>query len=198
MTTMKKLKGVVVGDGAIGKTCMLISHTSNEFPREYVPSYSGYFSAYAIVDERQIFFELYDTAAQEEYDRLRPLSYPGTDVFFVCFSLVSPNSFENVKTRWIPEIILHMPNAKIILVGTKLDLRDDPNTIQNLAERKLEPVSYERALKMQKEIGAYKYIECSALTQKNLNQVFDEGVRSVIQKTIKDPKNKKHKNCIVF
>lgn len=36
---------------------------------------------------------------QEDYDRLRPLSYPQTDVFLVCFSVVSPSSFENVKEK---------------------------------------------------------------------------------------------------
>lgn len=42
---------------------------------------------------------LFDTAGQEDYDRLRPLSYPQTDVFLVCFSVVSPSSFENVKEK---------------------------------------------------------------------------------------------------
>lgn len=42
---------------------------------------------------------LFDTAGQEDYDRLRPLSYPQTDVFLVCFSVVAPASFENVKEK---------------------------------------------------------------------------------------------------
>lgn len=47
---------------------------------------------------------LFDTAGQEDYDRLRPLSYPQTDVFLVCFSVTSPASFENVKEKWFPEV----------------------------------------------------------------------------------------------
>lgn len=49
---------------------------------------------------------LFDTAGQEDYDRLRPLSYPQTDVFLVCFSVTSPASFENVKEKWFPEVSL--------------------------------------------------------------------------------------------
>lgn len=52
-----------------------------------------------MVDGKPINLGLWDTAGQEDYDRLRPLSYPQTDVFLICFSLVSPPSFENVKTK---------------------------------------------------------------------------------------------------
>ena len=67
---------------------------------------------------------LFDTAGQEDYDRLRPLSYPQTDVFLVCFSVVSPASFENVKEKWVPEITHHCPKTPFLLVGTQSDLRD--------------------------------------------------------------------------
>lgn len=57
------------------------------------------YSASVMVDGKTISLGLWDTAGQEDYDRLRPLSYPQTDVFLVCFSLVSPPSYENVKTK---------------------------------------------------------------------------------------------------
>lgn len=66
-----------------------------------------------------------------------------------------------------------------MLVGTKLDLRDDRGTADALRARKMEPVSYERALAVAKEINAVKYLECSALTQRNLKSVFDEAIKSV-------------------
>jgi Ras-related C3 botulinum toxin substrate 1 len=84
------------------------------------------YSINVMVDGKQINLGLWDTAGQEDYDRLRPLSYPMTDVFLVCFSVVSPTSYENVSAKWIPELRHHAPNAPIILVGTKTDLREDP------------------------------------------------------------------------
>lgn len=81
--------------------------------------------------------------------------------------------------QWYPEIEHHAPNVPIILVGTKLDLRDDRATADGLRARKMEPVSYEQALSVAKEIRAHKYLECSALTQRNLKSVFDEAIRYV-------------------
>lgn len=137
------------------------------------------YSASVMVDGKPISLGLWDTAGQEDYDRLRPLSYPQTDVFLICFSIVSPPSFDNVKAKWFPEIEHHAPNVPIILVGTKLDLRDDRNTTDALRSKKMEPVSYAQALAVAKEIKAHKYLECSALTQRNLKSVFDEAIRYV-------------------
>lgn len=158
-----------------------------------------------MVDGKPISLGLWDTAGQEDYDRLRPLSYPQTDVFLICFSIVSPPSFDNVKAKvsisslpfscsktrvanasqqWYPEIDHHAPNIPIILVGTKLDLREDPATMESLRSKRMEPVSYDQALVCAKEIRAVKYLECSALTQRNLKSVFDEAIRFVTCHTL--------------
>ena len=70
-----------------------------------------------------------------------------------------------------------MPASKCILVGTKLDLREDPETIQKLAITKSSPITPDRGLAMATEIGAVKYVECSARTQLNLKAVFDEAIK---------------------
>jgi len=193
---MQAIKCVVVGDGAVGKTCLLISYTTNAFPGEYIPTVFDNYSANVMVDSKTISLGLWDTAGQEDYDRLRPLSYPQTDVFLICFSLVSPPSYENVRTKWYPEISHHAPSTSIVLVGTKLDLREDPATIDKLRDRRMSPIQYSQGVAMCKDIGAVKYLECSALTQKGLKTVFDEAIRAVLNPPPQSKKGSKNR-CII-
>jgi small GTP-binding protein len=116
-------------------------------------------------------------AGQEDYDRLRPLSYPGTHVFLVCFSVVSPTSYENVKTKWFPEIRHAAPGVPCILVGTKEDLRHNDEVAGRLRAEHKAPLTQADGVRLATEIGALKYIECSALTQKGLKSVFDEAIK---------------------
>ncbi|KZW01962.1 small GTPase Rac1 [Exidia glandulosa HHB12029] len=190
------IKLVVVGDGAVGKTCLLISYTTNAFPEEYVPTVFDNYTVNMMVDNRQISLGLWDTAGQEDYDRLRPLSYPQTNVFLVCFSLVSPPSFDNVRTKWHPEVVHHAPSTPLLLVGTKLDLRDDPQTRAKLHERRMAPITYSEGMSMAKAIGAAKYLECSALTQRGLKQVFEDAIRAVLNPQPKS-KRKGDRTCVV-
>ena len=113
------------------------------------------------------------------------------DVFLLCFSLTSPASFENIRAKWSPEVSHHCPNVPIILVGTKLDLRDDEETINKLKEKKMAPITYAQGLQMMKDIRAVKYLECSALSQKGLKQVFDEAIRAVLIPQKRNVKTKK-------
>ena len=195
---MQAIKCVVVGDGAVGKTCLLISYTANAFPGEYIPTVFDNYSANLIVDGKPINLGLWDTAGQEDYDRLRPLSYPQTDFFLVCFSIMSPASFENVRAKWVPEI-QHHGLEKFLLVGTKADLRTDEVALRNLEEKNLEPITRQMGEQLAKDLGAVKYLECSAMTQKGLKEVFDEGIRAVLFP--RDQKKKtqgNRKGCIIM
>jgi Ras-related C3 botulinum toxin substrate 1 len=174
------IKCVVVGDGAVGKTCLLWVYANNSFPDEYVPTVFDNYSANVMVEGRTINLGLWDTAGQEDYDKLRPLSYPGTNVFLICFSVVNPASYENVKTKWYPEVSHHCQNVPLILVGTKADLRDDPNFLKDMQGKGVKVKTAEDAEELRKAIKAVKYVECSAKTQQGIKQVFDESIKVVL------------------
>lgn len=184
-----EVKCVVVGDGAVGKTCMLIAYTEGKFPKDYVPTVFDNYEATIIVEGNEVKFSLWDTAGQEGYARIRTLSYPKTDIFLLCFAVCNWPSFANVKDRWYVEIKHHCPNTPIILVGTKIDLRDDEATLEELAKQDKKPITAAEAEALVKELGALKYLECSALSRNGLKTVFDEALTSVV--CAKKPGNSK-------
>mmetsp|Transcript_11731 Transcript_11731/g.12884 ORF Transcript_11731/g.12884 Transcript_11731/m.12884 type:complete len:191 (+) Transcript_11731:70-642(+) len=169
---MQNIKLVVNGDGAVGKTCMLISYTTNAFPSEYVPTVFDNYSANVMVSGKPFQLGLWDTAGPEDYDRLRPLSYPQTDVFLICFSVVSKTSLSNVVSKWQPEVRHHCPDTPIVLAGLKMDLR----TTLKSDGTPYDCIPREEGEKVAKEIGAMSYVECSALTQDGLKAAFDEAI----------------------
>ncbi|XP_067302647.1 cell division cycle 42 like 2 isoform X3 [Pseudorasbora parva] len=167
-TVMSTIKCVVVGDGGVGKTSLLVSFT-NEFPSETTMFENQ--AATVMIGGEPYTIRLFDAAGQ---DQLRPLNYPQTDVFLVCFSVVSLSSFENVKE--------------------KIDLRDDPITIARLAKNKQKPINPETAEKLAKDLKAVKYVECSALTQKGLKNVFDEAILTALD----PPGSQKTCKCVIL
>lgn len=171
MAAVRK-KLVIVGDGACGKTCLLIVFSKGKFPEVYVPTVFENYVADIEVEDKQVQLALWDTAGQEDYDRLRPLSYPDTDVILMCFSVDSPDSLANIPEKWTPEVKHFLPNVPIILVGNKKDLRSDEHTRRELAKLKQEPVKFEDGKEMSKRIGALDYQECSAKNREGVKEVF--------------------------
>ncbi|KAJ4761463.1 Rac-like GTP-binding protein 3 [Rhynchospora pubera] len=172
---------------------MLISYTSNKFPTDYIPTVFDNFSANVVVDATTVNLGLWDTAGQEDYNRLRPLSYRGADVFVLAFSLVSRASYENVLKKWIPELHHYAPGVPIVLVGTKLDLREDRHYL--IDHPGMLPVTTAQGEELRRQIGAAYYIECSSKTQQNVKAVFDAAIKVVIQppQKLKEKKKKKQK-----
>uniref|UniRef100_A0A3B4GMV2 Ras-related C3 botulinum toxin substrate 1-like n=1 Tax=Pundamilia nyererei TaxID=303518 RepID=A0A3B4GMV2_9CICH len=159
---------------------LAVSNQSSSSLHDQAGIMFDHYSSNVMVDGNPVTLALWDTAGQADYDKLRPLSYSQTDIFLICFSLVCCTSYENVRHKWHPEVRHHCPTTPIILVGTKLDLRAEKETLEVLKEKKLSPISYLQGLAMAKEIGSVKYLECSALTQRGLKTVFDEAIRAVL------------------
>lgn len=129
------------------------------------------------VDGKDIDVALWDTAGQEEYDSIRLLSYPDTSVFMLVFSVESRSSFDNIQVKWLKEVRKHGSGVPIVIVGAKMDLRDNPQTVADQEAKgkpMLQSLEYEKTAK---EWGATFYKECSAFTKANLDNVFDEAIR---------------------
>lgn len=187
----KKL--VVVGDGACGKTSLLTSFCHNSFSEIYLPTIHETYLASVKHEDQEIVFALWDTAGEEDYDRLRPLSYPRTDVVLICFNVDNPVSLQNILFKWYPEIKHFCPSVPIILVATKLDLRYNREIVENLSERKLKTVSYADGLKVSKKIKAFGYVECSAKTIEGVKGVFGKAAEVVVRR-----QSVKKRNCRVL
>ena len=136
---------------------------------------------------------LWDTAGQEDYDRLRPLSYPDTDVILMCFSIDSPDSLENIPEKWTPEVRHFCPNVPIILVGNKKDLRNDEQTKRELMKMKQEPVRPEEGRAMSEKINSFAYLECSAKTKEGVREVFEAATRAALSS-----KSKRGRKCVLL
>ena len=124
------------------------------------------------VDGQPLTLELCDTPGQDDFDTLRPLVYPNTDVFLLCFSVVMPSTFQNVRwkntlrnriphlfiryssrEKWIPEIRSQSKKVPIVLVGTQSDLRADAKTLVGLRHSKEHPIQESEARKLAHSLG---------------------------------------------
>jgi len=166
-------KVVVVGDGTVGKTSLLHSYAYNTFPKEYIPTVFDNYETDVMVNGARYELHIWDTAGQSDYDRLRPLSYPHTDAFLLCFSVGNPASYQNILDKWHPEVMHYQPGAPVLLIGTKADLRDD---------KKVKCITKEEAERLRSKVNAVKYLECSALTQQGLKAVFDEAILAALER----------------
>lgn len=206
---MRSVKCVVIGDGAVGKTSLLISYTTNTFPSDYVPTvFDNYTTTVSLRDPnysdpsstealaanpnansthsnehlRVFKLNLWDTAGQEEYDRLRPLSYPQTDIFLICFALTERSSFRNVADKWLPELRANSNiesnelyakygTLPVLLVGTKADLLSGDDS---------DRITEEEIGALVQKLGVVGYAECSAMTQVGVREVFERAIDAVV------------------
>ncbi|KAL7717027.1 Ras-like GTP-binding protein RHO1 [Entamoeba marina] len=168
----KAIKIVVVGDGSVGKTCLLLAYSRGDIPTSYVPTVFENFSHVIHYKNEDYILHLWDTAGQEEYDRLRPLSYSDSDVVLLCFAVNNRTSFENITSKWEPEIKMYIATAKTILVGLKIDLREDGK----------DHVSKQEGDELAKQLGCVSYLESSSVKKIGLAPVFEQSVDCIFNK----------------
>ncbi|KAF8212767.1 GTP-binding protein rhoA precursor [Mycena galopus ATCC 62051] len=185
-------KLVIVGDGASGKTCLLTVFSHGKFPDVYVPTVFENYVADIEVNKQRVELSLWDTAGQEDYDRLRPLSYPDSHVILICFAIDSPDSLDNVQEKWISEASHYCPGLPIVLVACKKDLRRDPQVIAELQKTNQKLVTPEQGMAVAQRIGAHTYMECSAKLDEGVREVFEAATEAALTARAKRP----HRKCI--
>ncbi|KAI8948080.1 putative RHO3 protein [Xylaria longipes] len=205
-TVQRKL--VLLGDGASGKTSLLNVFTRGYFPTVYEPTVFENYVHDIFVDNVHIELSLWDTAGQEEFDRLRSLSYDNTDVVVLCFSVDSKDSLENVESKWIGEIQENCPGVKLVLVALKCDLRENGEEEEeggasaaaapaaDGAQREKKPmIEYNQGLDVARRIKAMRYLECSAMRNRGVNEAFTEAARVAL--SVK-PSGEQESSCIIM
>ncbi|XP_037874799.1 uncharacterized protein LOC101746732 [Bombyx mori] len=169
----QKIKCVLVGDGAVGKSSLIAAYAQDTFREEYQPTAYDTFNVVVDVDDRPVCVEICDTAGQDSMSELRELCYPGTDVLMLCFSLVRPETFRSVAERWTKAVA--NVNAPLILVGTQSDLVQDSRVVQTLRNRGEHVVTEAEAKVLAARINAV-YIETSSKTRRQLKDAFDAAI----------------------
>lgn len=182
---LQKVNIVMVGDQGAGKTNMLVSYCNNDYPTEYKPTVHDYYTVRLGIDGRQTSVQLIDTAGKPEFGLFRRLSYPDAEVFLLCFDVCDPRAFARVRDYWLMELKDYKRKTPVILVGTQIDRRSDFNEIARLSRQNLRPITTQQGQQMARKIRAKKYIECSALTKKNLKSVFDSAIVAGLDEQLK-------------
>jgi len=183
-TVQRKL--VLLGDGACGKTSLLNVFTRGYFPTVYEPTVFENYVHDVFVDNTHIELSLWDTAGQEEFDRLRSLSYDDTHAIMLCFSVDSKDSLENVESKWVGEIAENCQGVKLVLVALKCDLREKNDDEADADgdkddEPKKELIDYNQGLAVARRIQALRYLECSSMKNRGVNEAFTEAARVALQ-----------------
>ncbi|KAG9126711.1 Rho GTPase [Ceratobasidium sp. 392] len=207
-------KLVIVGDGACGKTSLLCVFAMGEFPKEYEPTIFENYVAEIRLDGKPVQLALWDTAGQEEYERLRPLSYSKAHVILIAFSIDTPDSLENVTVKWIEEVRnICGPQVPVILVGCKADLRpaagSSADDRQYVTRQRAQAVAQEigKALSLPPTpehptdgfVGARAYKECSALNNQGVDDVFEAATRAsmIVREAKPEPGEEHSGGCCV-
>ena len=119
------IKLVFIGDTAVGKTSVIMTWTQERFPVGYEPTVFDTYYGTKNYAGKEVKLQIWDTAGHDDLGRLRPIAFVNTDCFLICFSLIDRNSLKRACSKWVAEVKATAKNCPIVLVGTKLDLREE-------------------------------------------------------------------------
>ncbi|KAF7213004.1 rho-related GTP-binding protein RhoH [Nothobranchius furzeri] len=169
------VKCVLVGDSAVGKTALLVRFTSETFPDSYKPTVFDNTGVEVFMDGVQISLGLWDTAGNENLRQIRPRSYQHADVVLICYSVANPNSLANIQRKWIAEVRENLPKVPVLVVATQTDLRE-------MGVHRGSCITPVEGKRVAHEVHAKGYLECSSLSNRGVQQVFEHAVRTVFNK----------------
>ncbi|KAJ8281311.1 hypothetical protein GJAV_G00066070 [Gymnothorax javanicus] len=172
------VKCVLVGDSAVGKTALLVRFTSETFPECYKPTVYENTGVDVFMDGVQISLGLWDTAGNDTFRGIRPMSYQQADVVLLCYSVANHTSFASVRQKWLFEVREHLPEVPVLVVATQTDQRE-------MGPYRAHCLSASEGKRLAQDIRAKGYLECSALSNRGVQQVFECAVRTAINKARK-------------
>ncbi|XP_010875870.1 rho-related GTP-binding protein RhoF [Esox lucius] len=194
----EELKIVIVGDGGCGKTSLLMVYAKGDFPEKYAPSVFEKYVTTVTYGGKEIRLNLYDTAGQDDYDRLRPLSYQNANLVLICYDVTNPTSFENVLIKWYPEVNHFCRDVPVILIGCKTDLRKDKERTRKLKAMDQAPITYTQGEETRQHMSSELYLECSAKYRENVEDIFREATKKALAFSRKARHRTKKKHCVVL
>ncbi|EMP37105.1 Rho-related GTP-binding protein RhoF [Chelonia mydas] len=165
---------------------------------KYAPSVFEKYTTSITVGNKEVILNLYDTAGQEDYDRLRPLSYQNTNMVLICYDVMNPTSYDNVLIKWYPEVSHFCRGVPLILIGCKTDLRKDKEHLRKLMSSEQEPITYTQGEATCQQMKAQAYLECSAKCRENIEDVFKEATNIALNAMKKAKRRKKRKRCSIL
>lgn len=187
------VKCVLVGDCAVGKTSLLVRFTTETFPDSYKPTVYENTGVEVYMDGVQISLGLWDTAGNDTFRQIRPMSYQQADVVLLCFSVANPNSLASVRHKWIAEVREHLPQIPVLVVGTQTDLRE-------MGSHRVSCIAATEGRQVAHEVRAKGYLECSSLSNRGVQQVFEYAVRTAVNQSRKRARRQRFSinQCTVF
>ena len=179
-------KLVFLGDSSVGKSCIACRFVRDEFSEFQEPTIgAAYLSKDYQFDDKIIHFEIWDTAGQERYRSLAPMYYRGASAALVIYDITNNDSFNGAK-RWIEELKRKTTSCFIILLGNKIDLKDQNDDYNVNQDKVLDYVEENKII----------HLLISAKTGKNINNAFDIVSEFLIENNDNEPNNSENINNI--